>query len=583
MKKFEPQDKALPQNFIGMLRFFLRAYPGRSALVFMLLFLGGFAEGLSIVSLLPLLGGVLGEGAASDSISVLIQDALAWFGLSADIGVLLGVIVVAVIFKALLTMAALVLASFASARVLEEMRIGLLKGLMCARWSYFSRQPIGRLSNAISSEAARGAAAYRGVVDMGVGITQALILVVLVFSVSWRVALAAALFGLLILVLLRGVVAMARRAGERQTELMQSLITRLTDGIAAIKPIKAMAMEGRFGQVLQEESSELRIADYHRAFSNGLLRASHEVLIVIFLGAAAYVALVIFKEPIAELMVTALLFIRLVSRLGDTQKAYQKLINKESAFWAIHNAIADTREEQEQLAGGNPPPQINAGLSLRDVGFSYGSYRVFENISITLPARQLTVLVGPSGAGKTTIIDLFSGLHQPAEGAVMLEQQLLSDTDIHQWRAQVGYVPQEVLLLNDTIHANVTLNDPEIGEAEVEEALQLAGAWEFVASRVGGVNSQIGERGSQLSGGQRQRISIARALVRKPQLLILDEATANLDYETERALCKLIHTISRKVTVLAVSHRQPLVDVADCVYRVEGGFAVAERGCQDGA
>ena len=135
----------------------------------------------------------------------------------------------------------------------------------------------------------------------------------------------------------------------------------------------------------------------------------------------------------------------------------------------------------------------------------------------------------------------------------------------------VGYVPQETFLLHESILVNVTLGDPAITEMEAEAALRAAEAWDFVAAMPDGIHTAVGERGARLSGGQRQRIAIARALVHRPQLLILDEATASLDPVSEAAICATVCTLRSKTTILAISHQPALLEVANSVYRIEGG------------
>jgi ATP-binding cassette subfamily C protein len=181
------------------------------------------------------------------------------------------------------------------------------------------------------------------------------------------------------------------------------------------------------------------------------------------------------------------------------------------------------------------------------------------------------VLAGPSGSGKTTIVDLILGLYRPDRGEVRIDGVPLGEIDLQRWRAMVGYVPQELLLFNDTVLANVTLGDPGLDEAAVREVLETAGAWAFVSRLPQGLHEVVGEKGAKLSGGQRQRVAMARALVARPRLLVLDEVTSALDPATAEALAGEIRALTRTTTVLVVSHRPEFMGIADRIYRVEAG------------
>ncbi|MFW6340294.1 MAG: ATP-binding cassette domain-containing protein, partial [Wenzhouxiangella sp.] len=188
-----------------------------------------------------------------------------------------------------------------------------------------------------------------------------------------------------------------------------------------------------------------------------------------------------------------------------------------------------------------------------------------------LPAGLLTVLTGPSGSGKTTLIDLVAGLLHPDAGRILIDGVDLQEIDHRRWRRLIGYVPQDPLLINDTVIRNLTLGDPALGPDDAERALKMADAWDFIRTLPEGMDTVLGERGGRLSGGQRQRLAIARALIHRPALLILDEATSNLDQASEGAVISTINQLKGQLTMLAVSHDDALVAAADCAVRLQDG------------
>jgi ATP-binding cassette subfamily C protein len=268
------------------------------------------------------------------------------------------------------------------------------------------------------------------------------------------------------------------------------------------------------------------------------------------------------------LIVLVLIFGRTLLSIHKMQRLYQNLVVDESALTAMQEMIDGAHRERE-IDAGTRPPTLERAIELRGVCLAYDGRPVFDGLDLEIPRGSLTAIIGPSGCGKTTIVDLVTGLLVPDAGRVLLDGVPLGETDLRDWRRCVGYVTQETLLFNDSIRTNVTLGDPALGDAETERALRDAGAWGFVTARPEGLDAPVGERGAMLSGGQRQRIAIARALVHRPQLLILDEATAALDPEAEAAVWATVGELRGKTTVVAISHQPALLGVADRTYRIE--------------
>ena len=215
------------------------------------------------------------------------------------------------------------------------------------------------------------------------------------------------------------------------------------------------------------------------------------------------------------------------------------------------------------------------------MSFHYGQGDpVLSDVSFTLPKGQVVALVGPSGAGKTTLADLVPRFHDPTGGRILMDGIPLTRLTRRSLRSLLGVVSQDTVLLNDTVHANIAYGSPGATRTQVEAAAQAANADLFIAQLPLGYETLLGERGTRLSGGQRQRIAIARALLRDPPILILDEATSALDTESERLVQQAIDRLMAERTVLVIAHRLATVRDADEIVVLDAG-RVAERGTHD--
>ncbi len=576
-----------------LLSHFIKVYPGQTALMLLALLLAGVAEGVSLSALLPLVTVALEREKGGEAVSgpeladtgggfeQTVRDVLLGLGITPTIGVLLAIIVVGITLKNGLVLLARKQIGYTAARVTTDLRLSLLRALLDSRWAHFLRQPVGRLANSMATESMRAAEAYVHGTTLIARLIEASVYTVIALLVSWQATLAALGAGVIVLFVTHALVKMSRTAGKRQTKLMISLLSRLTDTLQSVKPLKAMAREELAGTVLESETSKLNRALRKEVFSKALMNSGQNTLVVGVVALGMYVAFVHFDMGLATLMVLVVLLGRLLGQIGSVQRWYQKMVTSESAFWSLQGVIEEAKLARETSTGSRSPA-LESEIRLDRIGFAYREKPVLKELSLTIPSGGLTTLVGPSGAGKTTVVDLVTGLHSPQSGTVLLDQTSLAEIDLKAWRRMIGYVPQENLLLHDTIYNNVTLSDPALTQDDVDYALRAAGAWDFVQDMPEGMFSLVGERGAQLSGGQRQRIMIARALAHRPKLLILDEATSALDPRSEQAICETLGKLRGEHTILAISHQPALVNAADRVYRLQQGIAqlVSKEECE---
>ena len=561
---------------------FFRAYPGRTSIMLIALLLSGVAEGIGLSALLPLLNIALGADATSALTGVAmppqsdfersVLDMFARIGIAPTLGNMLLVIVAGVALKSAFLLVAQRQVGYTAAQVATDLRLEMLRAIMLSKWEYFLHQPIGKLTNALATEAQRSSASFVNGATAITFLIQALIYGGIAFALSWRASLVAIVAGTLVIGLSHFLVRITRRAGKRQTRLLTSLMSNLTDTLQSVKPLKAMSREHLADQVLAHDANRLNKALRRQVLSGALLDSGQELMFTGFICLGVYAAIGKYQMDLAMVMVLVVALGRAFTFFGKVQKQYQKLAQGESAYWSLRDSIAAANEAQEAMDGG-ATPTIERGIRFDQVGFDYDQHPVFRDLSLNIEAGALTTLVGPSGSGKTTIIDLTIALLRPQRGTIWLDDTPMKEIDIKQWRGMIGYVPQDTVLLHDTVAHNITLGDPSLTQQDTERALRAAGAWEFVNQLAQGTDTVVGERGGKLSGGQRQRIVIARALVNKPRLLILDEATSALDPESEAAVRQTMEHLKGQLTILAISHNRAMVQAADYVYQMEAGGA----------
>jgi len=559
-----------------LFRDILKRYRRQTVYVVSLMVMCGFAEGLGIMTMMPFVRMLTDpSGSEGDRFTYYLQKALGGLGIELNVGVLLSLITMLLVLKSLFVVAGNVKAGYSASRVSKDFRSELISTLMKTKYNTFLDMPLGTFSNALTTETRMVLNTYKQYCLMLSTGIQGLFYLGLALLVSWPVTLASVFIGALLILSLGRFVAAARKAGKLQATLMRSISVRLTDGIYCIKTLKAMGQEDTLSPVLQRSAEELRLNENRIVRIEAGLVALQEPIIVIALGIGLFVGIQHFGMRFEALIVLALLFWRTAQMIAKTQNMYQRLSTTEGYYWSVRNLI-DRLQSTEEYSKGTQLPHFRSSIELVNVGFNYGKLHLYDSVNLRISKGAYVALIGPSGAGKTTLADICIGLLAPTTGKVLVDGVSVKELNLQAWRKKVGYVQQESHFLFSTVADNVSLLDPAITEEDIKEALQLAGAWEFVSQLPGEIHASIGENAGKLSGGQRQRLAIARALARKPEVLVLDEATTALDPKTEAAICDTIQNLKGRVTIIAISHQKALVDIADKVYRVEKGQPIRE-------
>ncbi|MEM8822491.1 MAG: ABC transporter ATP-binding protein [Pseudomonadota bacterium] len=554
-----------------ILRIFFTSEGGRPLVVLLCLTLGALVQGVGLASMLPVISVVLDadEGSAGNS-TQMVLDAVEWLGLPLNVYLLLTISVSAIILKNVLTLLAMVYVGYSVAQIGTSLRRNFLERLLQVRWSYLTERPMGEITNAISNDAGRAALAYQSAANFLVNGFQVALYILLALFVSWQITLISMIAGAGIAALMSHFIRLARKAGREQTVHTSKFVTHLSDALNNVKPIKAMDRQGNVANLLSRGINRMRKAQRRQIVSSQALKNGNEALAAIVMGLVLAAAIGLWEVKGPELVLLAFLLARLVGAINKLQGEYQKAVIFESAYDNVSDRIVDL-EARMEADRGRADPVFQIACKLEDVHFAHPGRPVLQGVTLTFQKNRTTVLTGPSGSGKTTVADLILGFIAPDQGQVLIDDKPLSEVSLKAWRRKIGYVPQELVLFNETIHDNITLGDPDLTEDDVRDALRIAGGLGFVEALPDGIHTQVGEKGARISGGQRQRIALARALVEKPELLILDEVTSALDPATEVEIVANIGALRGTTTIIAITHRAALLEAADEIYALRDG------------
>ena len=554
---------------------FFHAEGSRPFLVLFALLVAALCEAIGISALLPAVAIVADQpggagGSSQTGLSQNILGALTWVGVTPSLGNLMLIIGGALVLKSIVGFFALTYAANSAARVGVGMRERLLDALFNANWRFYSEQQSGSFASAISADATRAADAYLMAANFCAMSVQAVIYVIITLFVDWRLALLGLTVGLVMSQSMGFLFRMAKRAGRRQVDSTRDLTVKTVELLGNIKPLKTMHRYSSFRRSIRKAMLRLEKALRQKGVAQQLTVQGGDAVMAISLCVVIYISYTYFQITITALLVGGILFMKVLDNFGKLQRLLQQSAQTQAAYDRVQQLIAVTEANREP-SPGRQEPDATGDCRFEHVSFSYGGHDVLQDVNITMPSRQVTVLKGLSGSGKTTLVDLLIGLHRPQSGRITVSGTALEDIDIEKLRRRIGYVSQELSLLHAPLRENICLGDESLTDDDVAHAVTLAGLGDFIAGLPNGLDTSAGEMGARLSGGQRQRIALARALVTRPDILILDEVTSALDPATEAEIVNNIRNLAHAFTIIVITHRDAWVDVADRLYEVRAG------------
>ena len=368
---------------------------------------------------------------------------------------------------------------------------------------------------------------------------------------------------------------------EKIRQTIETLNSNLSNSISGILNVKSFTRENKELERITDSSLEVKSANYHAIkLSAAFIPIIRIAILFGFTATLLIGGFLALDGEIKVAMYSVLLFItqRLLwplTELGDTFDLYQRAM---ASFRRIYSLKIEIPEIQD---GDINFEKLENQISLQDVNFSYvKNFNVLNQVSLTIKSGNTTAIVGSTGSGKSTLIKLLLRLYEINSGKILYDNTELKDFKLSTLREKIGLVSQDVFLFEGTVFENIAYGNLSATEEEIWDAAKQSEAIDFIKDLPNKENTIVGERGQKLSGGQRQRISIARAILKNPEILILDEATSSVDNETEAAIQRSLEVLKKDRTVIVIAHRLSTIRNADCIYVLENGV-VTETGTHD--
>ncbi len=448
----------------------------------------------------------------------------------------------------------------------HSLRSEFINAILSGDINYVQSKSLGESLSVLTNDSVRAAAAYISAARVLSGIFQVILYVAYALWLSLTATFISFLTMIVLVILVKNTMKKTRVAGAQTTELVHQISRNMGETIRGIKAAKATSKEKYLSRLINQGSRDLQGAHAVAIAVGQVLRNIQDPVLI----ASALFCLILFKdvltlEPDYILFIMAVYY-RLMTSLNLVQADYQKFIGQEKSLSTIQNNIEFAKKHAEKIQdNGMKAPENTENITFNNVGLSYDNKKILDNISFKIPKHKLSLLRGESGKGKTTTIDMICTLIRPDSGEIKVGDTPLWEINTQSWRKNLGYVDQFPFLFKASIKENIILDSADIPQEDIHQAIERSHLKKFIEEHENGLEFALNEGGSNISGGQRQRIAIARAIIRKPNYLILDEPTSALDSESEDIIFKTLQELSKTMTVIVVSHSKELEKYADNV------------------
>lgn len=559
------------------IRELVRRFPREFLISVLLLLVSGGLETLTLLTLVPVVDLFSVQSFANvGPVTRQFMAVFEWAGVSPTLAHMMFVLMGLQFMSSALSIIAARSILLIKYKVINELLLGSFEEFFAARWSFFSSNSQGALLNTFTRAINQVGDAFSGIGLFLVVGTRLVSYGLVPLAISWRITLfCVGLAGLAAWPFLR-LGKTSYRLGQINTETANELMSLLQASLGGAKVVLGFGNQKKNAEVLQRSYREhCRSTILFQTLTQAIPSAYKPLGLGILV-----LALLLSRHwgvSLSEIGVMMLAFLQMIPQVG------QLIANKSSVQNIIpaYEQIEGLRREAERLkqpTGHRPFVAFEKEVIFDNVSFSYPDRPpLLHEINLRIRKGQFIAIVGESGVGKSTLVDLVMTLHEPTHGQITVDGVPLSEFEVGSYRQRIGYVPQESVLFNASIRENLLWAKADASGEDIRSACRRANAAEFIDKLPQGYETVIGDRGVRLSGGQAQRVSLARAILRNPVLLILDEATSALDTQSERLIQHAVESLSKETTLIAIAHRLSTIVNADNIILLKDG-RVAEEG-----
>lgn len=469
-------------------------------------------------------------------------------------------------------------------RVVNDLRKDLYIKVLKLPIGFFTEKRKGDLMSRMTNDVGEVEGSVVGTLEGWIRDPMTIVVTLTVlFLISWELTLFILLLIPVLGLVIGRVTKSLKKHSERAAQKYSETLSTLDETLGGLRVIKAFNIEKLMRSRFEKNNDELLQAKNHISYRRDLASPLSEVMgVMLFTVVLYYGGQLVLKNQLLEASVF-LGYLGIFYNIINPAKALSTSFSNMRKGAAAINRIEEIMKAPvtvDDNPNGKQLDSFNDKIEFRNVRFAYDDAVILDNINLTIEKGKTVALVGSSGAGKSTLADLVPRFHDVTAGEVLIDGINIKDYSLHSVRNLMSIVTQEPILFNDTIGNNIALGQQGATAEQIAEAAKIANAHDFISKKEGDYDSNIGDRGSKLSGGERQRLTIARAVLKNPPILILDEATSSLDTESERLVQDAINNMMQNRTSIVIAHRLSTIRHADEIIVLQKG-KIVERGTHD--